>query len=165
MRINPFGMRFESADLFGFLSGIFWGMGTVVLRRFPDADFRNATFSQYFCGVLITGIAIITLGSEMPTMAASGKAALMAALFGGLVFMPSFLLLVRVMQYMSPGLVGILMLSEVLVAVVSAVIFLGETLAPLQWGGIVVILAAGAMVAGAGERPAADASPDMPPDP
>lgn len=158
MRINPFGMQFETADLFGFLSGIFWGMGTVVLRRYPDADFKNSTFAQYLCGTLITGAAILVLGAEAPTAAASGKAVVMAAIFGGLVFMPSFLLLIRVMQYMSPGLVGILMLSEVLVAVVSAVIFLGEELDMAQWIGIAVILAAGVVVASAvdGPEPAED---------
>ena len=80
----------------------------------------------------------------------------MGAIFGGLVFMPSFLLIIRVMQYMSPGLVGILMLSEVLVAVVSAVVFLGETLAAAQWVGISVILAAGVIVATAEDVPTGD---------
>jgi len=158
MRINPFGMRFESADLLGFLSGIFWGMGTVVLRRYPEADFRNATFAQYLCGTVITGAAILVLGPDMPEAEASGKAVIMAAIFGGLVFMPSFLLLIRVMQYMSPGLVGILMLSEVLVAVVSAVVFLGEELDMAQWVGIAIILVAGVVVASAvdGPQPAED---------
>ena len=52
----------------------------------------------------------------------------MGAIFGVLIFMTSFLLIIRIMQYMSPGRVGILMLSEVLVAVLSAM-FLGEALA------------------------------------
>lgn len=147
MRINPGDTRLEAPDMLGFLSGIFWGMGTVVLRRYPDADFRNATFAQYFCGAVITGAAILILGIEPPSVLATGKAVLMAVIFGGTVFMPSFLLLIRAMQYISPGLVGILMLSEVLVAVISAVIFLGETLEAAQWAGIAVILAAGVIVA------------------
>ena len=164
MRINPADMRFQTGDLLGFLSGIFWGMGTVVLRRYPEADFKNATFAQYLSGTVITGVAILIFEVEPPAALAAGKAVLMGLVFGGLVFMPSFLLLIRVMQYMSPGLVGILMLSEVLVAVVSAGIFLDETLAPAQWLGIAVILAAGVVVARTQDTPGSDRTPAMPPE-
>ena len=147
MRINPIEMQLEKVDLLGLLSGVFWGMGTVVLRRYPDADYRNATFAQYISGTLITGVAILLLGIETPDIVASGKAAAMGAVFGILVFMSSFLMIIRVMQYMSPGRVGILMLSEALVAVISAMLFLGEMLTFAQWIGVMVILSAGVIVA------------------
>ena len=51
------------------------------------------------------------------------------------------------MQYLSPALVGILVLSEVLVAVISAMIFLGETPSIEQGISIVVILVTGLVVA------------------
>ena len=63
-----------------------------------------------------------------------------------LVFLPTALLIFRIMQYISPGLVGILMLSEVLVAAVSAAWFLGEILTSSQWTGVGLILATGAFV-------------------
>ena len=147
MRINPIEMQLEKVDFLGLLSGVFWGMGTVVLRRYPDADYRNATFAQYISGTLITGVAILLLGIETPDIVASGKAAAMGAVFGILVFMSSFLMIIRVMQYMSPGRVGILMLSEALVAVISAMLFLGEMLTFAQWIGVMVILSAGVIVA------------------
>jgi len=50
------------------------------------------------------------------------------------------------MQYVSPGLVGILMLSEVLVAAVSAALWLGETLSSTQWIGVGAILTTGVFV-------------------
>ena len=65
------------------------------------------------------------------------------------------MLVFRVSQYLSPGLVGILMLSEVIVAATMAAIFLGERLEMLQWFGVVLILAAGVGVA-LGEAPARD---------
>lgn len=147
MQINPFQMRLEPVDMLGVLSGVFWGMGTVVLRRYPDIDYKNATFAQYLCGTLITGVAILILAEEAPLALATGKAAAMGAFFGILVFMSSFLMIIRIMQYMSPGRVGILMLSEALVAVLSAMIFLGEMLTVAQWAGVVVILTAGVIVA------------------
>ena len=56
-------------------------------------------------------------------------------------------MIIRIMQYMSPGRVGILMLSEALVAVISAMFFLGELLSFDQWIGVFVILSAGVVVA------------------
>ena len=50
------------------------------------------------------------------------------------------------MQYVSPGLVGILMLSEALVAAVSAAFWLGETLSVIQWVGVGVILTTGVLI-------------------
>ena len=147
MRINPIEMQLEKVDLLGLLSGVFWGMGTVALRKFPEADYKNATMAQYVCGTLITGAAILVLGTDTPELAATGKAALMGAVFGILVFMSTFMLIIRIMQYMSPGRVGILMLSEALVAVISAMLFLGELLSFAQWIGVLVILSAGVIVA------------------
>ena len=147
MQINPVEMRLEKVDLLGLLSGVFWGMGTVALRRYPEADYKNATMAQYVCGSLITGAAILILGTDLPDMATTGKAALMGAVFGILVFMSTFLMIIRIMQYMSPGRVGILMLSEALVAVISAMLFLGELLSFAQWIGVLVILSAGVIVA------------------
>ena len=147
MQINPVEMRLEKVDLLGLLSGVFWGMGTVALRRYPEADYKNATMAQYVCGSLITGAAILVLGTDMPDMATTGKAAFMGAVFGILVFMSTFLMIIRIMQYMSPGRVGILMLSEALVAVISAMLFLGELLSFAQWIGVLVILSAGVIVA------------------
>ena len=147
MRINPIEMQLEKVDLLGLLSGVFWGMGTVALRRYPEADYKNATMAQYVCGTLITGTAILILGTDTPDIAANGKAALVGAVFGILVFMSSFLMIIRIMQYMSPGRVGILMLSEALVAVISAMFFLGELLSFDQWIGVLVILSAGVVVA------------------
>ena len=80
------------------LSGVFWGMGTVALRRYPEVDYKNATMAQYVCGSLITGTAILVLGTDMLDMATTGKAALMGAVFGILVFMSTFPMIIRIMQ-------------------------------------------------------------------
>ena len=51
--------------------------------------------------------------------------------------------LVWATAYLEPARVGILLMSEVLVGVVSAALFAGETMAGLQWlGGALLISAA-----------------------
>ena len=54
MQLNPVSMQFEKLDLLGFLSGIFWAVGIVILGRYPNVDFKIATLSQYLCGTVIT---------------------------------------------------------------------------------------------------------------
>ena len=63
-----------------------------------------------------------------------------------MVFLPSVLLIFRITQYVSPGLVGILMLSEVLVAALSSWLFLQEALTLSQWADVRTILGTGEFV-------------------
>ena len=58
------------------------------------------------------------------------------------VLLPSVLLIFTISQILFPGRVGILMMSEVLVAIISASILLpDERMAPLQWLGAAAIIA------------------------
>lgn len=152
MRLYPWRLAFEPADLLGLSSGLLWGAGAVVLRRFPDADFRNISFVQYIIGVVLAGLIILLLDVPAPAPVALLAATPWAFIFGALVFLPSLLLIFRVSQYLSPGLVGILMLSEILVAATTASLFLGERLDAAQLVGVGLIMAAGAGVALAGPQ-------------
>jgi|TARA_X000000950_G_scaffold195117_1_gene235077 drug/metabolite transporter (DMT)-like permease len=152
MRLDPWRLAFEPADLLGLFSGVLWGAGAVILRRFPDADFRNISLVQYIIGVVLAGLLILVLEVPVPAPAALVAAAPWAFIFGALLFLPSLLLIFRVSQYLSPGLVGILMLSEILVAATTAALFLGERLDAAQLFGVGLIVAAGAGVAFAGPQ-------------
>ena len=152
MRIDPWQLAFEPADLLGLFSGLLWGAGAVVLRRHPEADFRNISLVQYCVGVLLAGLIILLMDTPVPPPGAVAAAMPWAFVFGGLVFLPALMLVFRISQYLSPGLVGILMLSEVLVAATTAALFLGERLDPAQLVGVVLIMAAGAGVAFAGPQ-------------
>ena len=152
MRIDPARLDVAPADLLGLFSGLLWGAGTVILRRFPDADFRNISLVQYIIGVVLAGLVILMLDAPVPTAAAFVAAMPWAFIFGGLVFLPALMMVFRVSQYLSPGLVGILMLSEVLVAATTAALFLGERLDHAQLLGVGLIMLAGVGVAFAGPR-------------
>ena len=39
MRVNPFAFGYDNADLLGLMSGMAWAAGSVVIRRYPKADF------------------------------------------------------------------------------------------------------------------------------
>ena len=146
MRVNPLAYGYDNADLLGLIAGMAWAAGSVVIRRYPKADFLHITFMQYLIGGLLAGGAAIVMGDAIPAISHVLTALPVAFLASAVVFLPSVLLIFRIMQYLSPGLVGILMLSEVLVAALSSWVFLHESLTLWQWGGVLAILATGVFV-------------------
>ena len=139
-------LRFDPADLLGLLSGLFWSLGSVMIRRYEGVSFLKISFLQYLFGGIMALIAALYLGDPVPQLNALLQAIPPAFLASAVVFLPSALLIFRIMQYVSPGLVGMLMLSEVLVAAVSAALWLGETLSSTQWIGVGAILTTGVFV-------------------
>ena len=146
MRVNPLAFGYDNADLLGLIAGMAWAAGSVVIRRYPKADFLHITFMQYLIGGLLAGGAAIVMGDAIPVISDVLAALPIAFLTSAVVFLPSVLLIFRIMQYLSPGIVGILMLSEVLVAALSSWVFLHEFLTLWQWGGVLAILATGVFV-------------------
>lgn len=139
-------LRFDPADLLGLLSGVFWALGSVIIRRYNGLNFVHVSFLQYLFGGIMALLAALYLGDPIPQHNALLQAIPLAFLASAVVFLPSALLIFRIMQYVSPGLVGILMLSEALVAAVSAAFWLGETLSSTQWIGVGVILTTGVFI-------------------
>ena len=146
MNLNALEMRFEPTDLLGLLSGLFWALGSVRIRQYTDVNFIQVTFLQYFFGGFMAVAAAFYFGSATPDLNVFFSAVPITLLTSAFIFMPTALLVFRIMQYVSPGLVGILMLSEALIAALSAAIWLGETLVLSQWLGVLVILATGVLI-------------------
>ena len=139
-------LRFDPTDLLGLLLGLFWALGSVMIRRYDGLNFVHVSFLQYLFGGIMALLAALYLGDPIPQFNAVLQAIPPAFLAAVVVFLPSVLLIFRIMQYVSPGLVGILMLSEALVAAVSAAFWLGETLSSMQWIGVGAILTTGVFI-------------------
>lgn len=139
-------LRFDPTDLLGLLSGLFWAWGSVMIRRYDGLNFVTVSFLQYLFGGIMALLAALYLSDPIPQLNALLQAIPPAFLASVVVFLPSVLLIFRIMQYVSPGLVGILMLSEALVAAVSAAFWLGETLSSTQWIGVGAILTTGVFI-------------------
>jgi len=139
-------LRFDPGDLLGLLSGLFWALGSVMIRRYDGLNFVHVSFLQYLFGGIMALLAALYFGDPIPQLNALLQAIPPAFLASVVLFLPSVLLIFRIMQYVSPGLVGILMLSEALVAAVSAAFWLGETLSSMQWIGVGAILTTGVFI-------------------
>lgn len=132
-------------DFYSFLSGIFWAIGVATLNRWsnipilPLATFifiSTTAFSALFAGVFYA--------DPLPDFTMLRTAFPTAAFWSIFILLPCFCIIFRVSQLLFPGRVGILTMSEVIVAIVSAAILVpDETMLLMQWVGAIAILLAG----------------------
>lgn len=139
------GHPLNIGDLYSLLSGLFWGFGLAVLNRWanipilPLAAFiflSTTALSALFAGVLYA--------DPLPTLSMASAAFPTAAFWSTVVLLPSFCIIFRISQILFPGRVGILSMSEVVVAILSASILLpAENMLFIQWiGALAIVLAA-----------------------
>ena len=146
MQMNVFDLRFAPSDFLGLLSGISWSVGSIIIGKYPKANVTNITLLQYGVGGFLAAIVALFLGISIPDVMLITSALPVAFVVSVCIFLPSVLIILRVNQYVSPGLVGILMLSEVVTAALSSALFLGEYLDYWQWAGFVAIIATGSYI-------------------
>lgn len=133
-------------DIMGLLSGVFWGAGAAYARLHHSVPPVDTTASIYVFSCLI-GLALLwpLLGTDarIPPLDAWVAAAPITIAFSLLVFLPTLYAVIWCAQRLSPGRVGILMMSEVLVAALSASFIAGEVLSVQEWAGAALIVGAG----------------------
>jgi len=140
MGISPSSLTIEPHDLLGLVAGVLWSVGTVAIRRYPDADIGGITLMQYILGSLVAVVGIVIVGEATPSVDVLLQATPVAFIASTVVFMPVFLLICRIAQYVSPAIIGILMLSEVFFAILTANLFLDEPMVYSQWIGASFII-------------------------
>ena len=131
-------------DLYGVLGGVFWAIGATCIKRWPETPALLITWFQ-MVSTTVVGLVIVLFIYNTPLPKLGVVLESLPITFGAsvLVLLPSTLVLMVISQVLYPGRVGVLMMSEVLVAIVSASILLpNETMSVLQWGGAIAIIAA-----------------------
>ncbi len=140
---------FNRGDLAAILAGMLWGFGTVMLRKTPHLPAFDLVPLQYFFALLVSGVFLwVYPGIEtasVPTTQQWLAAMPSLFIFYVLIMLPSLYICIRCAQILSPGRVGILMMSEVLVAGISATWLAGESLTAREVLATALILCAGVM--------------------
>lgn len=137
---------FNQGDVLGLMSGIFWGFGATLMRRNPEVSPYDTVSTQYVFGTLIAFAALLILGTSgapTPTLNDWLRATPLTFLFCIGIFLPTMLAIFWSASKLSPGRVGILMMSEVVVAGISASLIAGEHLNNRELIGAGLILTAG----------------------
>ena len=132
-------------DFSSILSGLFWALGASILKKWSKLPIIPLTAIVYFSTTSLSILlAIIVYKAPIPSIALIGQNFSTAFIWSVIVLLPSFCIIFRISQILFPGRVGILMMSEVAVAVISAKILLPEEqMVILQWIGALAILLAG----------------------
>ena len=132
-------------DFSSILSGLFWALGASILKKWSNLPIIPLTAIVYFSTTSLSILlAIVVYKAPIPSLALIGQNFSTAFIWSVIVLLPSFCIIFRISQILFPGRVGILMMSEVAVAVISAKILLPEEqMVILQWIGASAILLAG----------------------
>ncbi len=126
--------NFNYGDLAALASGLFWGIGTVLIRKSPEIDALDIVPAQFLAAALASAAFLaveadtLTGGLVSPSIADWLTALPWLFGFNVLIVLPSLYVCALCAQVLSPGRVGILMMSEVLVAGISAPLIAGEAL-------------------------------------
>jgi len=132
-------------DLYSFLSGIFWAIGLATLNRWASIPLVPLTTFIFLSTTVLSSIfAHGIYGDSAPELSQLKSALPTAVIWSIIIMLPSFFVIFKVSKILFPGRVGLLTMSEVVVAIFSAAVLLPEeTLQPIQWLGAVAIVTAG----------------------
>lgn len=131
-------------DLMGFVSGVAWAIGGALVMRYGEVPIAASTFSQMLMTSLIALIAGLLVGGMMPPtlpqIASALPVSLVMALF---MIIPTLLVIFWAQKILFPGRLGLLMMAEVMLTVLSASILLPEeAMSLVEWGGAILIVGA-----------------------
>jgi len=141
-------------DLMALLSGVFWGFGAAGMKKWPDAPTSVTAMGQFIVTTLFCSfLAVVVFDDVLPPLDVFVDAFPVAFLASVLVLLPSLFAIFWASRLVYPGRVGILMMSEALVAIISASGFLPEeTMTLWQWVGGAIIITACLVEVAAGDE-------------
>ena len=142
---NSSNQALNIGDLYSFMSGIFWAIGVSVLNRWATIPILPLLAFTFLATTLFSALTAGLLpANPVPDLQAVKMALPVAAFWAIFIFVPSFFIIFRISQLLFPGRVGILTMTEAIVAIVSAAILIPEeSMLLLQWLGAGAIIMAG----------------------
>ena len=132
-------------DFSSLLSGLFWSLGASILKKWSKVPILSLTTAVYLSTTILSiFLALVVYKAPFPSFSMIGQNFTIAFIWSVIILLPCFCIIFRISQILFPGRVGILMMSEVVVAVISAKILLPEEpMLALQWIGATAIVMAG----------------------
>lgn len=150
-----FGSRsgINLGDVMALASGVFWAIGAYKIYRIGHTPAVHLSVAFLAGGIVVT-LALLLLGGDRlgpPPVFPGIKTLLPYVLLSGLFAVPMILLTVWPASILTPGRMGILLMSEVVVGMGSVALLAGEPFGPFEALGAALILGA-SLVEVAGNR-------------
>ena len=135
---------FGFGDVLALASGVLWAFGAAGMKRWPGENLLATSFHQFLFAVLAGAIlAQMLFPGTNPSTTQLLSVFPMAFSGSAMFLLPSIMAIFWASRVLFPGRAAILMMSEALVATISATLLLPEeTMTIMQWiGGAIVLLA------------------------
>lgn len=121
----------KAGDWMALVSGMFWAGGSMYLYRGMKSDYAEQLFGFAAGGLVVTAVLILVLGGGEGLTATEWRwPAVVAGVALAAVLMPANFIVFWGAARLEPARVGILLMMEVLVGVISAALYAGE---PFGW--------------------------------
>ncbi len=135
---------FGLGDVLALASGLLWAFGAAAMKRWPRENLLATSFHQFLFAVLAGAVVAQVLFPGTAPAPAQLLGVFPLAFFGSAVFLlPSIMAIFLASRVLFPGRAAILMMSEALVATLSATLLLPEeTMTLVQWSGAAIVLLA-----------------------
>jgi len=134
-------------DYFGLASGLCWGLAAVLIKKNPDISvIAMASWQHLFAFLIALTCCALLVGFEhVPGVSLWLKTVPVFGVYSWFGLVPSMFAIFWASSRLFPGRVGILMMTEVLVAVISAAWLLDEPVPLMEWIGVALIISAGVL--------------------
>ncbi|WP_051560010.1 DMT family transporter [Marinobacterium jannaschii] len=137
-------VQLNIGDLLALLSGIFWAIGSAMIKRYDRVPLPGITLCQFSftaLGAILIGYmaqpgSLLTLEQSLPLLPVS-------TLVSVGMLLPTLFAIFWAQKFIYPGRASLLMMSEVLIAVLSASLLLPEErMTLMEWCGALLIVTA-----------------------
>lgn len=140
-----FQITMNLGDVLALLSGISWALGSFFLFRAGSVAVAEQVFA-FLCGAMvISGLTLLFggTGAGGPIPAEALRPALLWGMITGVVLVPTLFMTLFPATVLPPARVGLLLMSEIIVGVVTAAIWSGEPFGLREAAGAMMIVGAG----------------------
>lgn len=135
---------FGMGEAVGLISGFVWASAATVIRQSGGLPSSGVAFFQFATAGLVTVIFALWLGEGPLTAEMISLAANWYLIIGAAIMLITIYMIFGIIGMVSPGRSGLLMMSEVVIAVFSAAILIPEeALSFWEWIGAAMIIGAG----------------------
>ncbi|MGB0798715.1 MAG: EamA family transporter, partial [Planktomarina sp.] len=131
-------------DFYGFASGVTWAFGGALIKRHGEVPMPTLTFFQFlFAAVFALILGGLSGLAPVPSAQLLVQVLPTAIATSFIVILPTMFIIFWAQKFLFPGRVGLLMMTEVIVAILTASIFLPEeAMNTLEWIGAALIIGA-----------------------